>query len=103
MAVHRRSRGAYPPPRIPPPFLPFQCLRPTAKILLQPLRCQEDLRFKNFGPPSAGAIGGSCQGGGGGSQPPLPPIAPLSNTSLEPPPPAPLQRLGLIFFRAFSQ
>ena len=29
--------------------------------------CQEDLRFKNFGPPSAGTIGGPWEEGG--SQP----------------------------------
>ena len=42
----------------PPPLIPFQCLRLTAKILLRRLRCQEDLNFKNVGPPSAGTIGG---------------------------------------------
>ena len=80
MAVHRR---AYPPsPRPPPPLLPFQCLRLTAKVLLRRLRCQEDLRFKCFGK------GGDHRGtlGGRGSQPnPLPPplqTPPLWNTSL---------------------
>ena len=59
-----------------PLLLPFQSLRLTAKILLQRLRCQEDLSLKIFGPPSAGTIGGPSEEGG--SQP-------------EPPPPTPLQ------------
>ena len=65
-------RGGTPPgPPLPPPLLPFQCLRLTAKILL---RCQEDLSLQIFGPPSAGTIGGPWEEGGGPSQPlPLPP------------------------------
>ena len=56
------EKGGYPPwtpippPRPPPPFLPFQYLRLTAKILLRRLRCQADLSLKIFGPPSAGTI-----------------------------------------------
>ena len=76
----------YPPPPRTPPLLPFQCLRLTAKILLRPLRCQEDLRFKISGPSSAGAIGGPWEEGGweeGGSQP-NPPTPPQT-----PPPPLP--------------
>ena len=57
-AVHRRRRGGYLPPWTPPPFLPFQCLRLTAKILLRRLRCQEDLSLTILGPPSVGTIGG---------------------------------------------
>ena len=69
-AVHRRRSP--PPPPWTPPFLPFQCLRLTAKNFLRRLRCQEDLRLKGFGPPSAGTIGGPWEKGG--SQPtPLPP------------------------------
>ena len=72
-----------PPPLDPPPFLPFQCLRQTAKILLSRLRCQKDLSLPNFGPPSAGTIGGTQ--GGGVSQPnPPSPHSPPSNTSLLP-------------------
>ena len=56
---------------IPPPFLPFQCLMLTAKILLQRLRCQEDLSLNFFGPPSAGTKGGPWEEGGP-SQPPPP-------------------------------
>ena len=69
--------GGYPPPG--PPSLPFQCLRLTAKILLRRLRWQEDLRFKMFGPPSAGTTRGPSEEGG--SQP-NPPPSPPSNTSL---------------------
>ena len=65
------------PPLDPPPLplLPFQCLRLTANILLQCLRCQEDLSFNIFGLPSAGHRGAL---GGGGSQPnaPSPPFRP---------------------------
>ena len=71
--MHRRRRGGAPPP---PPHLPFQCLGLTAKFLL---RCQEDLRFKIFGPPSAGAIGAPSEDGGSQPNPPPPP---RSNTSL---------------------
>ena len=46
---------------------------PTAKILLQRLRCQADLRFKIFGPPSAGAIGGPWEEGGSQPNPTLSP------------------------------
>ena len=61
---------------IPPPLLPFQCLRLTAKILLRRLRCQEDLGFKNFRPAFAGDRRGTLGGGGGPSQrPPLPPFS----------------------------
>ena len=73
----RTAPGAYPWPvmyqnartpqeegGVPPLFLPFQCLRLTAKVLLRRLRCQEDLRFKSFGAPSAGAIGGPWEEGG---------------------------------------
>ena len=69
------GRGDLPPG---PPPLPFQCLRLTAKTLLRRLRCQEDLHFKMFGPPSAGVIGGPWEEGGGPSHPPSAP----SNTSL---------------------
>ena len=73
-------------PPLPPP-LPFQRLRLTTKILLRRLWCQEDLSLKNFGPPSAGTIGGPWEEGGPSQtplppppfRPPLPP--PLSNTS----------------------
>ena len=67
------------PPLDPPPFLPFQCLRLTAKILLRRLRCQEDLSLKIFGLPSAGTQGG-------GSQPPPPP--PFRPPPSDPPPPS---------------
>ena len=63
--LHPGSRVCPPPPvtyqngrtpqeegGVPLPPLPFQCLRLTAKILLRRLRCQEDLSFKIFGPPS---------------------------------------------------
>ena len=62
--------------------LPFPCLRLTAKILLRPLRCQEDLRFKNCGLPSAGTIGGPWEEGG--------PSQPPSSPPFRPPPPFPL-------------
>ena len=71
-AVHRRRRGPLPPPA---PLFPFQCL---SQILLQRLQCQEDLRFKIFGPPSAedhrGTLGGGGDPGRRGfpSQPPPP-------------------------------
>ena len=74
-----------PPPLRPPSLLPFQCLRLTANILLRRLRCQEDLRFKNFGPPSAGTIGGPWEEGGPSQPPPLPIPRPCAN----PPPPSP--------------
>ena len=35
------------------------------------LRCQEDLSFKMFAPPSAATIGGPWEEGGGGLPPPL--------------------------------
>ena len=81
MAVHRRRKG-FPPPG-PPPLLPFQCSRLTAKILLQCLRCQEDLALKFFRP----SFGGDHRGTqGGGMSPPNPPAPPPpSNTSLPPP------------------
>ena len=85
------------PPGPPPPLLPFQCLRLTAKFLLRRLRCQEDLSFKIVGPPSAGAIGGPSEEGGP-SQTPLPfrpPPYPPSNTSPPPPPLLPFQCLRL--------
>ena len=47
-------------------------------MLLRRLRCQEDLSFKIFGPPSAGTIGGPWEEGAT-AKPPLPPP---SNTSL---------------------
>ena len=53
--------GAPPPP--PQTLLPWKCLRLTANILLRRLRCQEDLRFKHFGPPSAGTRGGPWEEG----------------------------------------
>ena len=70
--------GGTPPLDSPP--LPFRCLRLATKIVLRRLRCQEDLSFKMFGPPSAGAIGRPWEEGG--SQPHTPPTPPLSNTSL---------------------
>ena len=81
MAVHRRSQGGTPPPPRPPfsLLLPFQCLRLTAKILLRRLRCQEELSSLNFGPSSAGTMGGPWEEGCP-SQPPLP---------SDPPPPFP--------------
>ena len=63
-------------PYPPPPPLPFQYFRPTAKNSLRCLRCQADLRFKMFGPPSAGDHRGTL-GGGGGS----PAKSPTSATS----------------------
>ena len=76
-AVHRRRRGGTPPPPwtpTSPPFLPFQCLRLTAKILHRRLQRQEDLSLKNSWP----AFGADHRGtlGGGGSQPNLPPFRP---------------------------
>ena len=72
-----------------PPLLPFQYLRLTAKILLRCLRCQEDLRLRNFQP----AFGRGHKGAPGRRPPPLPlhtPPPPSSNTSLPPPhPPLP--------------
>ena len=75
------EEGGVPPLDPPPPLLPFQCLRLTAKILLRPLRCQEDLRLKRFG-----TFGGDHRGtlGGGGSQPNPPPPPPMQT------PPSPL-------------
>ena len=59
---------------LPPSLLPFQCLRLTAKILLQRLRCQEDSSFKIFRP----AFGGDHRGTlGGGRVRPNPPPLPL--------------------------
>ena len=81
-AVHRRRGGDLPPPSRTPPLLPFQCLRLTAKILLRRLRCQEDLRFKIVGPPSAGTIGGPLEEGGSPANPPSTPPPPPSTTSL---------------------
>ena len=60
----------------PPPLLPFQCLRLTAKILLQ---CQEDLSLKTFGMPSAGTIGGPKE-----ERCPSQPPPPLSDLPLPP-------------------
>ena len=57
-AVHRRRRGGYlplDPLPFPPPLLPFQCLRLTAKTLLRHLRRHE---LKNFWP----AFGGDHRG-----------------------------------------
>ena len=68
------------PPCPPPPLLPFQRLRLTAKILLWRLRCQADLSFKNFRPTFGGALRGTL--GGGVSQPTPPPPSPFG-----PPPP----------------
>ena len=63
---------------VPPPLL-FQCLRLTAKNLLRCLRCQEDLRFKNFW----SAFGGDHRGTvGGGGVPAKPPSPAPSNTTL---------------------
>ena len=65
-----------------PPLLPFQCSRLTAKILLRRLRCQEDLRFKMFGPLSAGTTGGPWEEGRGSQpNPPSPPFRPRSGHS----------------------
>ena len=86
--------GVIPPLDPPsPPLLPFQCLRLTAKILLRRLQFQEDLSFKNFGPPSAGTIGGPREEWG--SQPTSPPPSsgppppPLQVSPSPPPPPTP--------------
>ena len=68
--------GGVPPPPGPPPFLPFQCLRLTPKILLR-IRCQEALSFKISGPPSAGTIWGLCEEGVPQPNPPPPPSPPL--------------------------
>ena len=75
----------YPPPWTPPPLLPFQCLRPTAKILLRRLRPQEDLSFKSFGLPSAGTIGGPREEDAPGQSPLTPPLQ-------TPPPPVGVDR-----------
>ena len=75
-----QEEGGYPPS----PLLPFQMFEPTAKILLRPLPCQEDLRFKIFGPPLAGTIGGPWEEG---SPQPTPPPLPFSCI---PPPPGAL-------------
>ena len=66
-----------------PPSSPSKCLRLTAKVLLRRLPCQEDLRFKIFGPPSARTIGGPWGEGGGSQSPPSPLLQ-------DPPPPTPL-------------
>ena len=66
-----QEEGGY-PPIDPPPLLPFQCLRLTAKIVLRRLRCQEDLSFTIFSPPSAGTIGGPKEEGGVPANPPPP-------------------------------
>ena len=55
------------------PLLPFQCLRPTAKLFLRRLRCQEDGSFKIFWPP----FGGDHRGTPGGGPPPPPFRPPL--------------------------
>ena len=68
----RGGRG-YPPPPLPP--LPMF----EAKVLIRRLRCQEDLRFKIFRPPSAGTIGGPWEEVCFPAKPPLPP--PPSKTS----------------------
>ena len=48
-----------PPQDPPPPLLPFQCLRLTAKILLRRLQRQVDLSLTIFGlPPARGTHGG---------------------------------------------
>ena len=71
MGCPPQEEGGYPPLRPPPPLLPFQCLRLAAKILLQRLRCQEDLRFiKIFG---SGPSGDPGRRGGGAANPPPPP------------------------------
>ena len=69
----------------PPPLLPFQCLRLTAKLLLQCLQCQEDLSFKNFGRPSAGTIGGPREEGGGSQPTPPPPLSDPPPSNAHPP------------------
>ena len=72
--------GGCPPPLPGSPYPPFQWLRLAAKIVLWRLQCQEDLRLKNFGPPSAGTIEGPSEEGGGGPsktprlQTPTPPL-----------------------------
>ena len=68
----------------PPPLLPFQCLRLTAKMLLRCFRCQEDLTLKFSGPPSVGTIGGPWEEGGAPAKPSsaTPPPPPPSNTAL---------------------
>ena len=55
------------------PFLPFQCLRLTAKILLRCLWRQEDLSLKNFWP----TFGGDHRGTQRRGVPPNPPPPPL--------------------------
>ena len=101
-AVHRRRRGVTPPPPwtpppwdvlerpytaggggSPPPLLPFHCLRLTAKIMLWRLWCQEDLSFKNFGPPSAGTIGGPLEEGGSQPNPLTPLLRPTEGKAKE--------------------
>ena len=64
-AVHRKRRGGTPPPLDPPPPLPM--FEADSQNLLRRLRCQEDLRFTNFGPSSAGTTGGPWEEGGGGA------------------------------------
>ena len=76
-----------------PLLLPFQCLRLTAKILLQRLRCEEDLRLIFLGAPSAGDLKGTQGGGGVPAKPPLPlfrPLPPSLPPSLPPPSNTPL-------------
>ena len=80
--------GVPPPgPHLPPPLLPFPCLRLTAKILLRRLRCQEDFKLQNFRP----AFGRDHRRGVAAKPPSLPPPfrppSPPFNTSLPPLPP----------------
>ena len=70
-----------PPPPPPPPPLP---MFEADSQSFQRLRCQEDLRFKMFGPPSAGDHRGTL-GGRGGSQPnPPPPSEPPRHLLIHP-------------------
>ena len=70
---------------LPPPLIPFQFLRLTAKILLRRLRRQKDLSLKIFGLPSGGTIGGPSEGGCPSQAPPPP-----SSLQIPPLPPPPL-------------
>ena len=80
--VHRRRKGGYPPPPLPP----FQCLKLTAKFFASAPSTPGGFTLQNFRP----AFGGDHRGtpGGGGSQPnpPFPPLPPPSNTFLPPTP-----------------
>ena len=80
--------GGVTPSWTPPPILlPFQCLRLTAKKLLRRFRCQDDLSFKIFGPPSSGTIGGPWEEGVPAKPPLRSPPPPLIHPWGTPPPP----------------